>query len=150
VLFGATTLVLHRAACCYIGVAFRAANTSNHVPVFYDGDWVKAANIHNFTQPNITAAAGVYTSFTMPTVPAPSTVMRVRAVVVGGASAGVHISSSSAAADDILVIGTAASFLDDAVDSKAAATLYYNALITADHVAVRCSGFNMHVPRLAR
>ena len=138
------------AACCYVGVYFRNAGLATMVPAFYDGDWIRAATLHNFLQPTVTAAASSYTAIPMPTVPAPSTAMRVRATVTAAATTLARIALAAASADDIIIIGSGATFLDETVDAPAQANLYYNALASPDTLTIRCVGFNMNIPRLAR
>ena len=138
------------AACCYVGVYFRNAGLTTMVPAFYDGDWIRAATLHNFLQPTVTAAASSYTAIPMPTVPAPSTAMRVRATVTAAATTLARIALAAASADDIIIIGSGATFLDETVDAPAQANLYYNALASPDTLTIRCVGFNMNIPRLAR
>jgi hypothetical protein len=50
-----------RAACCYVGVRFRAAGGVTNVPAFYDGDWIYSAQTVQtvrigFTENTITGA----------------------------------------------------------------------------------------------
>ena len=143
----APTISFPRAACCYIGVCFMAPGGAN-VPAVIDGDWIRAATLHNFLQPTVTLAAAAYTAIPMPTVPATSTAMRVRAIVSGGASSIVRV--ATAADDAHMIIGTNQSYGLTEADTVTVASLYYKDLISADTLEIRCCGFNMNIPRLAR
>jgi hypothetical protein len=137
-----------RAACCYIGVYFCAPAAVTNIPAYYDGDWIRAATLHNFEQLTVTLAAAAYTAIPMPTVPATSTAMRVRAIVSGGASSIVRV--ATAADDAHMIIGTNQSYGLTEADTVTVPDLYYKDLVSADTLTIRCCGFNMNIPRLAR
>jgi hypothetical protein len=143
-------MVFPRAACCYIGLAFYGAGGTTIVGAYYEGDWIHASTLHNFEQLDITTAVIVYTAISMPTVPAVSTAMRVRSLVTGAASTLVRIAISAGTAGDIMILDPSLWLIEKTVDTVAKSTLYYNDLVAPDSLRIRCVGFNMNVPRLAR
>jgi hypothetical protein len=138
-----------RAACCYVGLYFRNAGLTTMVPSFYDGDWIRVATMHNYVQPAVTVAASSYTAIPMPTVPASSSAMRVRLLVSGSASTLLRISNASADTGNITTLGTGSSG-EQWIDTVAQENLYYKDLVSPDQLIIRCEGFNMNIPRLAR
>jgi hypothetical protein len=119
------------------------------VPSFYDGDWIRVATMHNYVQPAVTVAASSYTAIPMPTVPASSSAMRVRLLVSGSASTLLRISNASADTGNITTLGTGSSG-EQWIDTVAQENLYYKDLVSPDQLIIRCEGFNMNIPRLAR
>jgi hypothetical protein len=138
------------AACCYIGICWYAAGSTDIVRTVYTDDWVYAATLHNFVQPDETTDAPGYTAAPMLTRPAASTAMRVRAIAVGAASSVIRVALAGAVASEILLVGPGATTMDDTVTTLAMDNLWYADLVAADSLVIRAVGFNMNVPRLAR
>lgn len=147
--FVSPAVTFARAACCYIGVRFKASADDSNVPSVYDGDWILPTRMVNFVQPSITEdSSATYKSIAMATVPATSTAMRVRGYLVGTASPLVRVSRSAHDVDQIMIMSSADR--DRTVDTAASGTLYHYALVTGDTLSLRAIGFNMNIPRLGR
>ena len=141
-----------RAACCYIGVKFRAAGGTANVPAFYNGDWIYSqgevlTNLIGFAEAGITATTPIL--LTLASAPAVSTM----ALLSGNITVGTGSASVSSAAGGIWISGDASISRRMTPDS---ATVCLSGLT----VSVSLTGgttfvpipmaYDMNIPRLAR
>ncbi|MEN6546223.1 MAG: hypothetical protein ABFE07_09300, partial [Armatimonadia bacterium] len=149
--WGSGALEAVRAACCYIGIRWLVAGSSNNVPLIYDGDTAKFLGISSLTSVSSTSdSTSAAVSFTVPGLPVVSTVMRIGSRRVGANSSGTYLAKAppTSAMDEILELTEASTFYE--VETKAQSTLYHKNLTTGDTLYVRLRSVNMNIPRLSR
>ena len=142
-------MVFPRAACCYIGVAFYAANSATIAPAFFDGDWIFAASTVSGGARAFkdVLQTGVITTtpFTLATKPASSTACILTASGTVGSGliydgAGMLLVTSPTLSGD-----TPPVYLGLASMASLGSSVVAGATMRPSPV-----GYNMNIPRIAR
>jgi hypothetical protein len=146
-----------RAACCYIGLRFRKANTVNIVPTVYDGDWIRADQtvvtgllpVRGFKQAAVSGAVSGQ-AFTLATLPEISTVVELQAGALADSTAAAVV-VADASDNAIMVVHPAATGIVTVESSIVPTTKSLKVSVPASTtLLLLASAYNMNIPRLGR
>lgn len=155
-----------RAACCYIGLRFRAAGTGNNVPAIHDGDWFWFQNqgisgVLCAKNPQV-VTSGDYVQVPLSSLPAASVttagqVVGIQNVIPGGGTSYTKFAAGGGGDSAMFAsvkteVGTVTLVSRPVVLSR---TMMEDLWATTDAGAdvginIVATGFNMNVPRLSR
>lgn len=147
-----------RAACCYIGLRFRKANTATIVPTVYDGDWIRAnqtiasssLSVLGFAEPAISGPQTTET-ITLGSLPSISTLMQLSAGVSasGGAPGLVYDANLQNIITMIPAAATPAGYYAFGSVVVPVGQLKVT-LGSSSTMLLLASAYNMNIPRLGR
>jgi hypothetical protein len=159
-------VTLPKAACCYIGLRFRAAGTANNALATYEDDWFVFQQRGHADWPAFCAkdpdvtTSGAYTAVTLSSKPSVSTLARVvgvQGLKSGGAVGATKFAAGGASdsymfgfvetADGEAALATPPTVLDESLLSE----LYVSSTIgVAVVLGIVANAYNMNIPRLSR
>jgi hypothetical protein len=159
---GSTNLA--RAACCYVGLAFRAAGSTAHVAAACDGDWVWSQRVvaktnlylMGFMEALAANTTGGYHSIALGSVPNQAKLVEVLAIGYQYSSGAVSIALTANDSDTIMQLdfpsANARPRASARVANSSGLTLYYKGLDSggSSGLLLVATGMSMGAPRLGR
>ena len=149
-----------RAACCYVGLYFRNAGLTTMVPSIYDGDWIyslqtiSGTDVKGFLQPSVNPT-NTFAAYTFAGQPAISDMVDLTVLFTDGSPDEGFVSTSNTTSGLFFSASTSATLGFGKGAQKLALTanpfaVYVKSTGGTGTLVIAASGYNMHIPRLAR